>query len=148
MRCSPNLSNRRTLQLRLWVSFYYRDFLIDRAPRNPRALPRARSAKSSTQLFAFPGASASRKSEGWSRGFIPKTSDKGPEHVEIHLEAEHEDTLDHTAITGLGAGPDTGPAILNSDSPATPCDIAAPPHVTRTVSLATMPIPQPLVGRK
>ncbi|XUL85304.1 hypothetical protein ACQ86D_00195 [Streptomyces galilaeus] len=32
----------------------------------------------------------SRKSEGWSRGFTPKTSDKGPEHVEIRLKAEKE----------------------------------------------------------
>ncbi|MFD4172185.1 hypothetical protein [Streptomyces anulatus] len=30
----------------------------------------------------------SRKSEGWSRGFTPKTSGKGPEHVEIRLKAE------------------------------------------------------------
>ncbi|MFF2159767.1 hypothetical protein ACFVWP_03415 [Streptomyces sp. NPDC058175] len=30
----------------------------------------------------------SRKSEGWSRGFTPKTSDKGPEHVEIRVKAE------------------------------------------------------------
>ena len=27
----------------------------------------------------------SRKTEGWSRGFTPKSSDKGPEHVEIRL---------------------------------------------------------------
>ncbi|WP_371645238.1 hypothetical protein OG974_02555 [Streptomyces sp. NBC_00597] len=32
----------------------------------------------------------SRKSPGWKRGFTPKTSDKGPEHVEIRLKAEDE----------------------------------------------------------
>ncbi|MFC8020776.1 hypothetical protein ACFWI0_11340 [[Kitasatospora] papulosa] len=32
----------------------------------------------------------SRKSEGWKRGFTPKTSDKGPGHVEIRLKAEKE----------------------------------------------------------
>ncbi|WP_327411166.1 hypothetical protein OG458_07220 [Streptomyces sp. NBC_01281] len=32
----------------------------------------------------------SRKSEGWKRGFTPKTSDKGPEHVEIRLKPEQE----------------------------------------------------------
>ncbi|MEU6485984.1 hypothetical protein [Streptomyces sp. NPDC046887] len=32
----------------------------------------------------------SRKSEGWKCGFTPKTSDKGPEHVEIRLKAEKE----------------------------------------------------------
>ncbi|MCX5034679.1 hypothetical protein [Streptomyces coelicoflavus] len=32
----------------------------------------------------------SRKSAGWKRGFTPKTSDKGPEHVEIRLKAEKE----------------------------------------------------------
>ncbi len=41
-------------------------------------------------MFASPGASASRKSEGWSRGFTPKTSDKGPEHVEIRLKTDKE----------------------------------------------------------
>lgn len=35
----------------------------------------------------------SRKSEGWKRGFTPKTSDKGPEHVEIRLKAEKESSL-------------------------------------------------------
>src|SRR4051812_20262401 len=30
----------------------------------------------------------SRKTEGWSRGFTPKSSDKGPEHVEIRLKDE------------------------------------------------------------
>ncbi|WP_432457379.1 hypothetical protein [Cellulomonas iranensis] len=33
----------------------------------------------------------SRKTEGWSRGFTAKSSDKGPEHVEIRL-TEHEST--------------------------------------------------------
>lgn len=32
----------------------------------------------------------SRKSEGWSRGFTPKSTDKGPEHVEIRLKDEEE----------------------------------------------------------
>lgn len=32
----------------------------------------------------------SRKTEGWSRGFTPKSSDKGPEHVEIRLKDEGE----------------------------------------------------------
>ncbi|RSS96727.1 hypothetical protein EF903_02700 [Streptomyces sp. WAC05292] len=32
----------------------------------------------------------SRKSEGWSRGFTPRTSDKGPEHVEVRLKADKE----------------------------------------------------------
>ncbi|WP_328718570.1 hypothetical protein OHT52_03135 [Streptomyces sp. NBC_00247] len=32
----------------------------------------------------------SRTNEGWSRGFTPKTSDKGPQHVEIRLKAEDE----------------------------------------------------------
>ncbi|WP_240140289.1 hypothetical protein [Streptomyces sp. MUM 178J] len=35
----------------------------------------------------------SRKSEGWKRGFTPKTSDKGPEHVEIRLRAEKESSF-------------------------------------------------------
>jgi hypothetical protein len=30
----------------------------------------------------------SRKTEGWSRGFTPKSTDKGPEHVEIRLKNE------------------------------------------------------------
>jgi hypothetical protein len=30
----------------------------------------------------------SRKTDGWSRGFTPKSSDKGPEHVEIRLKGE------------------------------------------------------------
>lgn len=30
----------------------------------------------------------SRKTEGWSRGFTPKSADKGPEHVEIRLKDE------------------------------------------------------------
>lgn len=30
----------------------------------------------------------SRKTEGWSRGFTPKSTDKGPEHVEIRLKDE------------------------------------------------------------
>src|SRR6476620_11602463 len=33
----------------------------------------------------------SRKTEGWSRGFTPNSTDKGPEHVEIRLKAEGED---------------------------------------------------------
>lgn len=33
----------------------------------------------------------SKKTEGWSRGFTPKSTDKGPEHVEIRLKAESED---------------------------------------------------------
>lgn len=37
----------------------------------------------------------SRKSEGWKRGFTPKTSDKGPEHVEIRLKAEDESGFTH-----------------------------------------------------
>jgi hypothetical protein len=32
----------------------------------------------------------SRKTEGWSRGFTPKSTDKGPEHVEIRLTDEGE----------------------------------------------------------
>lgn len=32
----------------------------------------------------------SKRSDGWSRGFTPKTSDKGPEHVEIRLKNESE----------------------------------------------------------
>lgn len=32
----------------------------------------------------------SKKTDGWSRGFTPKTSDKGPEHVEIRLKSESE----------------------------------------------------------
>ncbi len=30
----------------------------------------------------------SRKTEGWSRGFTPKSTDKGPEHVEIRLKGQ------------------------------------------------------------
>lgn len=30
----------------------------------------------------------SRKTEGWSRGFTPKSTDKGPEHVEIRLKGD------------------------------------------------------------
>jgi hypothetical protein len=30
----------------------------------------------------------SRKTQGWSRGFTPKSTDKGPEHVEIRLKDE------------------------------------------------------------
>lgn len=41
----------------------------------------------------------SKKSEGWSRGFTPKSTDKGPEHVEIRLKGE-----------GGGVGSDTTPA--------------------------------------
>ena len=33
----------------------------------------------------------SRKTEGWSRGFTPKSTDKGPAHVEIRLKDEGED---------------------------------------------------------
>lgn len=32
----------------------------------------------------------SRKTQGWSRGFTPKSSEKGPEHVEIRLTDERE----------------------------------------------------------
>jgi hypothetical protein len=32
----------------------------------------------------------SKKSDGWSRVLTPKTSDKGPEHVEIRLKEESE----------------------------------------------------------
>lgn len=32
----------------------------------------------------------SRKTEGWSRGFTPKSADKGPEHVEIRLKDERD----------------------------------------------------------
>jgi hypothetical protein len=32
----------------------------------------------------------SKKTEGWSRGFTPKSSDKGPEHVEIRLKDDGE----------------------------------------------------------
>jgi hypothetical protein len=41
----------------------------------------------------------SKKTEGWSRGFTPKSTDKGPEHVEIRLKDEDE-----------GSASDTGPA--------------------------------------
>ncbi|MEU3125698.1 hypothetical protein ABZ804_18280 [Streptomyces sp. NPDC047726] len=44
-------------------------------------------------MFVSPRASTSRKSEGWKRGFTPKTSDKGPEHVEIRLKAEKESSF-------------------------------------------------------
>lgn len=33
----------------------------------------------------------SKKTEGWSRGFTPKSADKGPEHVEIRLKDEEDD---------------------------------------------------------
>lgn len=33
----------------------------------------------------------SKKTEGWSRGFTPNSTDKGPEHVEIRLKTESED---------------------------------------------------------
>lgn len=33
----------------------------------------------------------SKKTEGWSRGFTPNSTDKGPEHVEIRLRDEGED---------------------------------------------------------
>ncbi|MDR7252767.1 hypothetical protein J2X46_001752 [Nocardioides sp. BE266] len=36
----------------------------------------------------------SRKTEGWSRGFTPKSSDKGPEHVEIRLKDAADVDLD------------------------------------------------------
>lgn len=36
----------------------------------------------------------SRKTEGWSRGFTPKSSDKGPEHVEIRLKDAADADLD------------------------------------------------------
>ncbi|MFZ3452528.1 hypothetical protein [Arthrobacter sp. 7Tela_A1] len=41
----------------------------------------------------------SKKTEGWSRGYTPKSTDKGPEHVEIRLKAD-----------GADAERDTGPA--------------------------------------
>jgi hypothetical protein len=41
----------------------------------------------------------SKKTEGWSRGFTPKSSDKGPEHVEIRLKGQDE-----------GSASGTGPA--------------------------------------
>lgn len=34
----------------------------------------------------------SKKTEGWSRGFTPKSADKGPEHVEIRLKGTDEDS--------------------------------------------------------
>lgn len=34
----------------------------------------------------------SRKTEGWSRGFTPKSTDKGPEHVEIRLKGQDQDS--------------------------------------------------------
>lgn len=34
----------------------------------------------------------SRKTEGWSRGFTPKSTDKGPEHVEIRLKDGDDDS--------------------------------------------------------
>lgn len=36
----------------------------------------------------------SRKTEGWSRGFTPRSTDKGPEHVEIRLKDESDEQLD------------------------------------------------------
>lgn len=33
----------------------------------------------------------SKKTEGWSRGYTPNSTDKGPEHVEIRLKADGED---------------------------------------------------------
>lgn len=39
----------------------------------------------------------SRKTEGWSRGFTPKSPDKGPEHVEIRLKDASEADLDQEA---------------------------------------------------
>lgn len=36
----------------------------------------------------------SRKTEGWSRGFTPKSTDKGPGHVEIRLKDEADASLD------------------------------------------------------
>ncbi|MBX9244310.1 hypothetical protein ICW40_05750 [Actinotalea ferrariae] len=36
----------------------------------------------------------SRKTEGWSRGFTPKSSDKGPEHVEIRLTGKGDASAD------------------------------------------------------
>ena len=44
----------------------------------------------------------SRKSKGWSRGFTPKTSDKGPEHVEIRLKAEKESSSTDKPEIGCG----------------------------------------------
>ncbi|MEB2526719.1 hypothetical protein [Kocuria rosea] len=39
----------------------------------------------------------SKKTEGWSRGFTPKSTDKGPEHVEIRLKTDGEDAKSDTA---------------------------------------------------
>ncbi|MBE0011654.1 hypothetical protein DXT87_18050 [Arthrobacter sp. AET 35A] len=39
----------------------------------------------------------SRKTEGWSRGFTPKSTDKGPEYVEIRLKDNDEDTESGTS---------------------------------------------------
>lgn len=36
----------------------------------------------------------SKKTEGWSRGFTPKTSDKGPEHVEIRIKDDEAESSD------------------------------------------------------
>ena len=36
----------------------------------------------------------SRRTEGWSRGFTPKSTDKGPEHVEIRLKDEADAQLE------------------------------------------------------
>lgn len=34
----------------------------------------------------------SKKTEGWSRGFTPRTTDKGPEHVEIRIKNSEENS--------------------------------------------------------
>jgi hypothetical protein len=38
----------------------------------------------------------SKKTEGWSRGFTPKSTDKGPEHVEIRLKDDGEGAVSDT----------------------------------------------------
>lgn len=50
----------------------------------------------------------SKKTEGWSRGFTPKSTGKGPEHVEIRLKDEDEDL-------GLGRGPAPQFSFINED---------------------------------
>jgi hypothetical protein len=59
----------------------------------------------------------SRTTEGWSRGFTPKSSDKGPEHVEIRLKdaarpvtsadlrTEHPGTAGRPFLRSPGTGP-------------------------------------------
>jgi hypothetical protein len=42
----------------------------------------------------------SKKTEGWSRGFTPKSTDKGPEHVEIRLKEDGEAAVSDTTPAG------------------------------------------------